>query len=156
MADNFLYTIGRSVIPKKFRPDLRNHLLKAGYSDVPYSLFGVIFFIGSAITYFLYIFFFFNSLKANNGTLLFGLLTFVTFAVTMFLILFSLSVIVYFYWNIKIYNRTKELELLLPVITRLLTRPTSFARMPNSGLIALHSAFSKLMPPLRFVDTRVR
>lgn len=115
MADGILYTIGRAIIPRKFRPDLRSYLMKAGYDEVPYSLFGILFFIASAVSYFLYIGFFYNAIRASGYTSIeFGFLTFVIFAVMMFLILFSTAVVMYFRWNIQIYNRTKQLELLLP------------------------------------------
>ncbi|MDD9953826.1 MAG: type II secretion system F family protein [Candidatus Woesearchaeota archaeon] len=114
MAENVLYLVGRAIIPKRVRPDLRLYLLKAGKPDVPYTLFGSLFFIVSVVAYFLYMGFFYTELKTTYSFAVFGVLTFIVFAITMFLLIFTCFVGLYFHWNIKIYNRTKELELLLP------------------------------------------
>src|SRR3989338_11024979 len=113
MAENILTIIGRAFTPKKFRPDLRLYVLKAGYDDVPYTFFCVFFFLADGITYFLYLFFFYPALK-DYSLLQSTLLTFVIWAGLMFILVFTLAGMLYFYWNIKIYNRTKELEVLLP------------------------------------------
>jgi len=112
MADSVFTIIGRAIIPKRARPELRQHLLKAGYHDIPYNLFSMIFFIACVLTYVIYLALY-AKIRVYN-TVAVGFLSFVVIATSMFLLLFVLSVMMYFYWNIKIYNRTKELEILLP------------------------------------------
>ncbi len=115
MAENVLAIVGRAIIPKRVRPDLRLYLLKAGFPDVPYPTFGVLFFVNCLVSYLVYIGYIYPRIKAAGyGALPLGLLSFVSFAAMMFLLLFSTSVVLYFVWNIRIYNRTKELEFLLP------------------------------------------
>jgi pilus assembly protein TadC len=155
MAEGILYTVGRSIIPKRLRPDLRLHLLKAGYNEVPYTLFGIVFFCATVVSYFLYLLFFATELK-HYGTLEFGFLSFVTFAVTMFLVLFSLGVLLYFYWNIRIYNRTKELELLLPdYLTLVSTNLKGGMSFENALWSAIKPEFGILANEVGLVSKRV-
>jgi pilus assembly protein TadC len=156
MAESVLYTIGRAIIPKRVRPDLRIYLLKAGYFDVPYELFGIVFFIASAISYLMYLLFFYAGLKAAYHNLAFGFMTFVTFAATMFFILFTLGVILYFYWNIKIYNRTKELELLLPdYLTLVSTNLKGGMSFENALWSAIKPEFGILANEIGLVSKKV-
>ncbi len=113
MVENVFATIGRAIIFKRFRPDLRLYMMKAGYRDVPYTLFGILFLSVSLVAYLLFMGFFFNDLREFNQ-LQFGFLSFITFLVLISLLLFTCFVVLYFYWNIRIFKRTKELELLLP------------------------------------------
>lgn len=157
MSDGILYTVGRAIIPRKLRPDLREYLLKAGYNEIPYSVFGTLFFIVSAITYFIYIGFFYNTLHANYPqTLQFGFLTFIVFAVTMFFVLFSTTVILYFKWNIKIYNRTKEIELLLPdYLTLVSTNLKGGMSFENALWSAIKPEFGILANEIALVSKKV-
>ncbi len=155
MAEGILYTIGRAIIPRKLRPGFRDHLLKAGYYEIPYSLFGTLFFITSAITYFIYIGFFYNALHSYT-TLEFGFLSFIVFAITMFLLLFSTGVILYFKWNIEIYNRTKELELLLPdYLTLVSTNLKGGMSFENALWSAIKPEFGILANEVGLVSKRV-
>jgi pilus assembly protein TadC len=155
MAEGILYTIGRSIIPKKLRPDLRLHLLKAGYPEVPYAFFGILFFIITVCSYFLYILFFATELK-KYSTLEFGFLSFVSFAITMFLLIFTFSVVLYFYWNIKIYHRTKELEMLLPdYLTLVSTNLKGGMSFENALWSAIKPEFGILANEIGLVSKRV-
>ncbi|HIH24272.1 TPA: hypothetical protein HA251_04530 [Candidatus Woesearchaeota archaeon] len=155
MAENALYTVGRSIIPKRFRPDLRTHLLKAGYPEVPYSLFGIVFFANTAIAYMLYIGFFYKRLQ-EYASIQFGFLTFVTFATMMFLLLFSSFVVMYFVWNIQIYNRTKQLELLLPdYLTLVSTNLKGGMSFENALWSAIKPEFGILANEVGLVSKRV-
>lgn len=111
---NFLAEFGKSLVPKRFMPDLRSYLSKAGYSEVPYSFFGILFFLGIGIT--AAIFFgsgFASSLSEYNPFLQF-IFVFLFWAI---IALISVSVIMggfYFYTNMNIYKRVKEIESQLP------------------------------------------
>ncbi len=155
MADSFLYVIGRSIIPKRVRPDLRLHLLKAGYPEVPYTLFGTLFLLASGIAYALFIGFFYRELKLY-AWLEFGFLSFVTFAVTMFLLIFVVFVVLYFSWNIRIYRRTKELELLLPdYLTLVSTNLKGGMSFENALWNAIKPEFGILANEIGLVSKRV-
>src|SRR3989338_954080 len=113
LMSTILGSVGRALIPKNFRPHLHEYLMKAGYIEVPYTPFGGVFFVSTIIAYFVFVISIMPKIS-GKGTIIMGALSFITFAAIMFLIIFVLSAILYFYWNIKIYNRTKNLELLLP------------------------------------------
>jgi len=155
MAENILYIIGRAVIPKRVRPDLRLYLLKGGYDEVPYTLFGALFFIISALAYGLYMGFFYGELRTYTS-FQFGFLSFVVFAITMFFLIFSTFVAVYFYWNIKIFNRTKELESLLPdYLTLVSTNLKGGMSFENALWSAIKPEFGILANEIGLVSKRV-
>ncbi len=113
--EDFLYLkkFGKAFIPKKIRPHLREYLLKAGVESVPYKVFGAFFWISTVLTYFIYITLFYPWLKGTN-TFLFGIYTFTAWVGVELLLVLISGGITYFYFNIKIYKRTKELEEKLP------------------------------------------
>ena len=47
---------GKAFIFKKVRPKIRGFFLKAGYDDVPYELFGWLFYGTLVVTYFMFLF----------------------------------------------------------------------------------------------------
>jgi len=155
MAENFLTIIGRSIIPKRIRPDLRLYVLKAGYEEVPYAMFGILFLFVSTLSYFLFMLFFYQDLQ-QYGKVQFGFLTFVTFAVTMFLLIFTVFVITYFFWNVRIYKRTKELELLLPdYLTLVSTNLKGGMSFENSLWTSIKPEFGILANEIGLASKRV-
>jgi pilus assembly protein TadC len=119
----YLEEFGKAFIPNRVIPQLRRYLLKAGINQTPYRFFGGLFYSCLALTliaYFALISPFLESLIGKvslfsdfqNASLL--VLSFLS----VFLLLTILSVLVillvYFYLDIKIYQRTREMEELLP------------------------------------------
>ena len=157
MAENVLAVVGRAIIPKRVRPGLRLYLLKAGLDDVPYRLFGTLFFVDSLLAYLVYIGSFYPHIKAAGyGVLAFGILSFVAFAAMMFLLIFSTSVVLYFYWNIRIYNRTKDLEFLLPdYLTLVSTNLKGGMSFENALWNAIKPEFGILANEVGLVSKRV-
>ena len=109
----FLEEFGKAFVPKRFRPNLRQYLLKAGISEVPYRFFGVLFYISALIATLIFIIFIFPYLKRFSLLEIF-LYSFISwFAVQLFFATLSI-LLVYFYLDIKIYHRTKRMEEQLP------------------------------------------
>jgi len=112
----FAEEFGKAFIFKKLRPKIRGFFLKAGYEDVPYELFGIMFYLSLIITYFIYILMVYPVISAlalhNNVVIL--LLTFISWVIIQILILFTIIMYLYFSINITIYKRTKEIEKILP------------------------------------------
>ncbi len=119
----FLEEFGKAFIPNKFIPQLRRYLLKAGIQDTPYKFFGGLFYVCLAITLAVY----FSYLNPLLGRLIDAVPLFADYAnvsllilsfLSVFLLLLLLSVfvilIVYFYLDIRIYQRTSQMEELLP------------------------------------------
>jgi pilus assembly protein TadC len=109
----FLEEFGQAFVPKRFIPYLREYLLKAGISNVPYKIFGALFYLTAVITGSLYIFFIYPFLLQYNQLILL-----VTSAVIWSMMQLSLAavfiLVIYFYIDIRIYKRTKKMEDLLP------------------------------------------
>ncbi len=109
----FMEKFGKAFIPKKIRPGLRRYLLKAGIDNVPYKFFGGLFYATLIITLIVYIFQIYPSLIDASPIKVVGITFLFWLAVNLALIA-VVMIIFYFYLNIKIYQRTKDLEDRLP------------------------------------------
>lgn len=109
----FIHEFGKAFIPEKIRPKLRNYLLKAGIEEVPYSFFGILFYLTYLITFFIYYFSFWGTISKEPGQLVFvyAFLVWVLLPLS-FMGLFMLCM--YLYLDIVIFNRTKKMEEVLP------------------------------------------
>ncbi|MFO8016705.1 MAG: type II secretion system F family protein [Candidatus Woesearchaeota archaeon] len=110
---------GRALVPEKFRPHISEYLLKAGIKQVNYRFFGALFFITLAIAigiYFAFVYSFLSSRATDMiGTLVnLGLGSFIFLFVSMTALSFLVMFAVYFYIDLMIYQRTKEIERILP------------------------------------------
>ena len=105
---------GKAFIPESVRPNLRRYLLKAGILEVPYSIFGGLFVLSLVVTGIATVAFiipFLDKLKLN---FLFYFLSIFGTWVALNLALAALFMsVVYFYLDMKIYHRTKEMESVL-------------------------------------------
>jgi Flp pilus assembly protein TadB len=112
----FAEEFGKAFIFKKLRPKTRGFFLKAGYEDVPYHLFGFMFYITLIITYFIYILFVYPLIVAipGNSSIILLIMTFISWVVIQVTLLFILIIYLYLTLNIKIYKRTKDIENILP------------------------------------------
>jgi pilus assembly protein TadC len=108
---NFLEKIGKAIIPKNFRAGLRVYYSKAGIRDVPYKLYGVLLYVALISIGAVYILTDFFGLISNLNPLLVGLLVFLFWVVLG--VVASLVIIgaIYFYLNLKIFARVKEMDL---------------------------------------------
>lgn len=106
---DFLYEIGQAFVPKRFRPNLRTYLMKAGLDEVPYTFFGGLFFstvFVTIITYFALI----QPLLRGQTSIIIGLVAFSYIVFVALLLCVLIILLIYFYLNIKIYHRTKLME----------------------------------------------
>ena len=109
----FLEEFGKAFVPKRFTPNLRLFLLKAGIPNVPYKFSGALFYLTAIITGVLYL------LYINPFLLRYSQLVLLAVsAVSWFVIQISLAIIfillVYFYVDLQVYKRTKKMEEMLP------------------------------------------
>lgn len=110
----FLDEFGRAFVPERIRPHLRQYFLKAGITDVPYKLFGALFYLSLVVTYLIYFYTVYPQLQSENTNMIvFLLITFVMW----FLIQAGIIILfiggIYTYLDILIYNRTRKMEDLL-------------------------------------------
>lgn len=104
-----LQEIGQSLVPKRFRPNLRKYLMKAGIDEVPFGFFGGLFFVTIALTIITFIAGIFPLLSDQSPIVVFVIAFLYIFVLAMILSIVVI-LLIYFYLNIKIYNRTKQLE----------------------------------------------
>ncbi len=110
---SILESIGKALIFDSVRPGLRAYCAKAGYQEAPYKLFGIMFYVVAIIFVIIYVGFVVPEVSTSNP-----LLAFVAyfFSAIIILALFATIAILFFHFifSMKIYNRTKELERILP------------------------------------------
>ncbi len=109
----FAELFGKAFVPKKFRPNIKKFFLKAGYDEVPYAFFGALFWASTIITYLFYFSTLYPFLKGLSPAVFF-LATFASWFATQAIIALVLGLTAYFYFNVKVYKRTKVLEDKLP------------------------------------------
>ena len=100
---------GKAFIPKRIRPHLGNYLLKAGITEVPYKLYGYIFYLSLVITYVIYMFKIFPVIR-TAGVAKLAFITFASWVVTQIAVILVLALIYYFYLEQKIFLRTQRME----------------------------------------------
>jgi len=106
-------SLGKAFVPKRFRPDLRKYFLKAGYLSIPYKLFGILFYLTAVMTGIIYFMFIFKyAAEQNTIVLLIG--TFISWAIIQIMLASIIISTIYFYTDLKIYDRTKQMEEVLP------------------------------------------
>lgn len=109
----FAKEFGKAFIFKRIRPTIKSFFMNAGYDDVPYEMFGYLFYVTLALTYLVFILFVYPRLQ-DYGTLTIVFVTFMTWVVVPLTILSLVIVYMYFDLTIKIFKRTREIETILP------------------------------------------
>ena len=156
----FLKEFGKAFVPETFmgkpvRADLRKYLLKAGYKDVPYSFFGILFLATAAITYFIFIPFIYPALQGMFFLSVFGL-TFLIWAGIQLTLVAIVILVVYFFLNIQVYKRTKEIEDNLPEFLVLVsTNLKGGLSLEKSLWAAIRPEFGLLSEEMTIVSKRV-
>jgi pilus assembly protein TadC len=106
----FLDEFGKAIIPEKVRPGLRKYLTKAGIFDVPYRSFGILFYMCVLLSIFLFFGYAYTPLEASfSGLRLFLFSFFAGLLIASLVALVSFGII-YFYLDLKIFNRTVQME----------------------------------------------
>jgi pilus assembly protein TadC len=107
----FIEEFGKALVPEKIRPKLRTHFSKVGIKEVPYKLFGILFYVSLLITVLAYLLYLYPLLVSKNyGVVQFFLITFVLVALFLFGIAIIIMLIIYTTLDLMIYNRTKTIE----------------------------------------------
>ncbi len=121
MAQSILEQFGRFPLPRKIRPQLRKYLFKAGITKEPYVFFGGLFLFSIIASFIIYFTVFYSMLQTLKGSLSFYMFLVVQFFGTimiwtalMLTIIGIIIVTIYAYLDIKIFNRTRKLEEILP------------------------------------------
>ena len=100
---------GKAFTPEKIRPHIRKHLLKAGITEVPYRLFGALFYVSIMITILLYLWKVYPILEAKESNVLsWFVITFVFWILCLIVITAFFMLTIYSYVDIIIFNRLLE------------------------------------------------
>lgn len=156
MAQNkVLEDIGRAFIPKAFRGPLNDYALKAGYEELPYPTFAIVFFVAALTTVVLHFLFLAPRLAAYGAieTLLWVLGFWL-------LVLGGLCVLaMFFVWsffNLSIYRRTKAMEEKLPdYLSLVVTNLKSGMSFDKSLWSAIRPEFGVLAKEIGMVSKKV-
>ena len=116
----FLEEFGKAFVPKRFIPNLRKYLLKAGFNEVPYKFFGVLFYVSALITTLIFVVFIYPYLKKFSLVEIY-IFSFVGWFVVQLFFATLFILLVYFYLDLKIYHRTKRMEEQLPEFLQILS-----------------------------------
>ncbi len=114
--------VGKAFVFDRIRPTIRSYFLKAGIADVPYSLFGILFWLSIIPVSYVFIFYGWNFILSYELNIA---LDFV-FALILWLSVHSAVIIamllaIYFYLDLKIFSRTKKMEEVLPDFLRMVS-----------------------------------
>lgn len=112
----FAEEFGKAFVFKSIRPKIRRFMMKAGYDDVPYELFGFLFYASLIATYFVFILLVYPRIKmvVTGSSMSMLLITFISWVIIQTLIIITIITYLYLSLNITIYQRTKDIEKILP------------------------------------------
>ncbi|MBS3132779.1 type II secretion system F family protein [Candidatus Woesearchaeota archaeon] len=115
-------TVGKAFVFDRIRPHLRSYLLKAGIVGVPYTLFGLLFWLSIIPVSVLFIFFGWHYiLTLQQGIIIQFILALTVWMVVHFAVLFAIILVIYLYLDLKIFDRTKKMEAVLPDFLRMVS-----------------------------------
>ncbi len=151
----FLEEFGKAFVPRRFTPYLRKYLAKAGIYSVPYKFFGALFYLTAMLTGTLYMLYLYPFLtKYSSIIMLVGSMV-SWFSIQIFFAVLII-LLIYFYLDIRIYQRTKKMEELLPdflqIVSSNLKGGMSFE---NSLFGAIKPRFSVLANEMSEVSKKV-
>ena len=112
MNFDFLEVFGKAFVPEKVRPNLRSYLDRAGVQKSPYKFFGAMFYGVLLITLASYLLMY--SQITIQKAITIAIMTLGFWIVFPSILSFIVIMLIYFYLNLKIYKRTKEVEQKLP------------------------------------------
>ncbi|MBI2664234.1 type II secretion system F family protein [Candidatus Woesearchaeota archaeon] len=114
--------VGKAFVFDKIRPHLRSYLLKAAITEVPYTAFGWLFWASILPVALLFIFYgwgFILSLEQN--IIIEFLLALALWTAVHLTAVAAIILAVYFYLDLKIFNRTQKMEEVLPDFLRMVS-----------------------------------
>ncbi|HII65205.1 TPA: hypothetical protein HA372_01290 [Candidatus Woesearchaeota archaeon] len=153
----FMQEFGKAFVPKKAVPHLRRYVLKAGIRQVPYGAFGALFYVCLAVTLVLYFLVISPLLQrlitatflSGFGQLSLLVLAFLSVALLLVALSTLIMLVVYFYLDIRIFRRTKEMEEMLPEYLQIV------ASNLRGGLTFENALWSAIKPHFRILSSEM-
>ena len=143
--------VGKAFIFERFRPKLRSYLSKAGITGVPYHIMGIFFWLSIMPVSYLFIFYAWGQIlqRAHNPIFQF-LAAIVVWAGVHTAVLACIVVVSYIYLDLRIFNRTKKMEAVLPDFLRLVSENL------KGGMPFERSLWSAIKPEFGILSQEVR
>lgn len=110
---SLLAGFGKSILPERVRKNIKRYVKKVGLNKVPYSLYGLLFFLSIACTVAAYFFLVYQGLKTANPLFL-VLVSFAALTVVEMVFLVVLFFGMWTYYEFLIFQRTRKIEEVLP------------------------------------------
>tara|TARA_Y100000034_G_scaffold96396_1_gene117363 strand:+ start:7347 stop:8381 length:1035 start_codon:yes stop_codon:yes gene_type:complete len=146
----FLKKFGKAFLPEKARPKIRDYLQRAGIYQIPYVLFGGLFWLSSILTLIVFVLLWSKiSTFATNALFMF-ITVFVGWFAIHLAIAFLIMALVYFYFDYKIYNRTKQIEKVLPDFL------TVFSENLRTGMTTDKSLWRSVKPEFGVLASEIK
>ncbi len=146
----FLEEFGKAIIPEKIRPRIRNYFLNVGITEVPYRLFGALFYGFIALTILLFFFYAYPPLIESFSGLKLFILAFVSGLAIASAIAILTFAIIYFYLDLRIFNRTRQMEEMLPDFLKFVSENL------KGGMSFEKALWSAIKPEFGILATEVR
>ena len=114
--------VGKAFVFDKMRPGIRSYFLKAGISEVPYVLFGSLFWLSLIPVALIFMFKGWDFILGLNQFILIDFFLVVALWTLLHGVIVTLIILViYFYMDLVIFGRTKKMEAVLPEFLRLVS-----------------------------------
>jgi archaeal flagellar protein FlaJ len=114
--------VGKAFVFDRIRPHLRNYLLKAGIADVPYAFLGLLFWFSILPVAYLFIFKIWNVILGMEVNIIFQFfIALLSWAAIHLSVLLAMMLVMYFFLDLRIFNRTKKMEAMLPEFLRMVS-----------------------------------
>jgi len=146
----FLEEFGKAVIPEKVRPRIRNYLLNTGITEVPYRSFGALFYGFILLAILLFFFYAYPLLIESFSGLKLFILAFVSGLAIASIIAILTFAIIYFYLDLRIFNRTRQMEEMLPDFLKFVSENL------KGGMSFEKALWSAIKPEFGILATEVR
>ena len=145
----FLEEFGKAIIPERVRPRLRQYLLKAGITEVPYRTFGAMFYLFILLTIFISFKYAYPFIVDTFSLWKIFLLFLAVIAIGSAIAILTFAII-YFYLDLRIFNRTKEMEDILQEFLKFVSENL------KGGMSFEKALWSAIKPEFGILATEVR
>ncbi|MBI2144870.1 type II secretion system F family protein [Candidatus Woesearchaeota archaeon] len=150
-ANELFEGVGKAFIFQRLRPKLKSYLSKAGIAEVPYFLIGSFFWISIIPVAYLFIYYIWEKiLEKSSSPIIQFFLAVIAWSIVHLGILAAIAIAAYVYLDLKIFNRTKKMEEVLPDFLRLVSENL------KGGMPFERSLWSAIKPEFGILGQEVR
>lgn len=150
-GSELLEGVGKAFVFERLRPGLKQYLSKAGIPEVPYSILGGLFWLSIIPVSYVFIFFVWRILvEKNQNPAIQFVLAVVAWLIVHGTVLTGIGAAIYFYLDLKIFNRTQRMEAVLPDFLRLVSENL------KGGMPFEKSLWSAIKPEFGILGQEVR